>query len=87
MSRTYLRVYRPRPRLGAPAEEAEVRISMAAPPARVTGEERLELNGQYQIQCYLKKSEIAALFHMTHADDSLDEIVAKLASLRPPSES
>ena len=42
----------------------------------------LILNGKYQVQCYLTKSDIADLFQLTHAEDPLDEVIAKLAELR-----
>jgi hypothetical protein len=78
---TYIRKLRPRVRLNTtealPSErdsdQARVRISMSAD---------VVLNGRYQIQCYLTKSDIADLFQLTHGEDTLDELLATLAELR-----
>lgn len=56
------------------SDEARVRISMSA---------HLSLNGRYQIQCVLTKSDITRLFHMTHAEDSLGEVASNLAKIHP----
>lgn len=78
---TYIRKLRPRVRSDSTearpsergCEQPRVRISMSAD---------LTLNGRYQIQCYLTKSDIADLFQLMHGEDTLDELVATLAELR-----
>jgi hypothetical protein len=78
--KTYVRLLSPRVRLRGtemPAEEGDshelrVRISMSG---------ELNLNGRYQVQCDLTKTEIARLFQIAHADDPWESVVADLAAL------
>jgi len=80
---TYLQLLPPRiPTSGAsvPREErdaAELRVRVS-----VGSHTGLNLNGRYLIECAVTKSDAARLFHLTHATDSLDEIVAALAALQ-----
>jgi hypothetical protein len=78
---TYIRKLRPRVRITGSGEEPAERNS-EQPRVRISMSADLILNGRYQIQCYLTKNDIADLFQLTHADDSLDELVATLAELR-----
>jgi hypothetical protein len=79
--KTYVRKLRPRVRITGSGEEPSHRDA-DKPRVCISMSTDLSLNGRYQIQCYLTKNEIADLFQLTHADDSLDDLIATLHELR-----
>jgi hypothetical protein len=81
LGETYIRKLRPRVRLNTTEAQPSERDSQQ-PRVRISMSADLILNGRYQIQCYLTKSDIADLFQLTHGEDTLDELVATLAELR-----
>jgi hypothetical protein len=78
---TYVRVLPPRPLEDSSSqlftdkdcEQTRVRISMS---------HAVSLNGKYQVQCLLTKRDVADLFQLTHAQDTLDEVARTLNNLR-----
>jgi hypothetical protein len=80
-NKTYVRVLGPRSRT-SPSDESFTDRDCDQTRVRISVSGAVSMNGRYQVQCYLTKSDIAELFQLTHAEDSFDEVVADLAKLR-----
>jgi hypothetical protein len=78
---TYVRVLRARRRLREREGESDFDPESEEPRVRISMSAHVVLNGQYQIQCLLTKSDIARLFRMTHGQDFLDDVVVNLAAI------
>ena len=80
-TKTYVRVLGPRSRL-SPSNKSFTDRDCDQTGVRISVSGAVSMNGRYQVQCYLTKSDIAELFHLTHAENSFDEVVADLAKHR-----